>query len=90
MLQTIYGIRSERLLIEQLDFNLLFRWFVGLNPDDPVWHSTKFTKNRDRVLNDQLIDKFLEHLLATPEVKPLLSSVHFSMDGTLQRPWASA
>ncbi|NDC35177.1 MAG: IS5 family transposase, partial [Synechococcaceae bacterium WB9_2_112] len=89
LLQAIYGIRSERMLIEQLDYNLLFRWFVGLNPDDPVWHPTTFTKNRDRLLNEELMAKFLELLLATPEVKPLLSSEHFSVDGTLLRAWAS-
>ncbi len=89
MLQAIYGIRSERMLIEQLDYNLLFRWFVGLNPDDPVWHPTTFTKNRDRLLNEEMMAKFLELLLAAPEVKPLLSSEHFSVDGTLLRAWAS-
>ena len=89
LLQAIYGIRSERLLIEQLDYNLLFRWFIGLNPDDPVWHSTTFTKNRDRVLNEELMAKFLGLLLAVPEVQPLLSSEHFSVDGTLLRAWAS-
>ena len=89
LLQAIYGIRSERMLIEQLDFNLLFRWFVGLNPDDPVWHPTSFTKNRDRLLNEELMARFLELLLASPEVKPLLSSEHFSVDGTLLRAWAS-
>jgi transposase len=89
LLQAIYGIRSERMLIEQLDDNLLFRWFVGLNPDDPVWHPTTFTKNRDRLLNEELMAKFLELLLAAPEVKPLLSSEHFSVDGTLLRAWAS-
>ena len=73
LLQAIYGIRSERLLIEQLDYNLLFRWFIGLNHDDPVWHSTTCTKNRDRVLNEELMAKFLKLLLAAPEVKPLLS-----------------
>ncbi len=66
LLQAIYGIRSERMLIEQLDYNLLFRWFVGLNPYDPVWHPTTFTKNRDRLLNEELMAKFLELLLATP------------------------
>ncbi len=75
--------------MEQLDCNLLFRWFVGLNPDDPVWHPTTFTKNRDRLLNEELIAKFLESLLAAPEVQPLLSSEHFSVDGTLLRAWAS-
>jgi transposase len=89
LLQTIYGIRSEQMLIEQLDYNLLFRWFVGLNPDDPVWHPTSLTKNRDRLLNEELMAKFLELLLATPEVKPLLSSEHFSVDGTLLRAWAA-
>jgi hypothetical protein len=77
------------MLIEQLDYNLLFRWFVGLNPDDPVWHPTSFTKNRDRRLNEELMAKFLELLLAAPEDKPLLSSEHFSVDGTLLRAWAS-
>lgn len=89
LLQAIYGIRSERMLMEQLDYNLLFRWFVGLHPDDPVWHPTTFTKNRDRLLNEELMAKFLELLLAAPEVKPLLSSEHFSVDGTLLRAWAS-
>jgi len=89
LLQAIYGIRSERMLMEQLDYNLLFRWFVGLNPDDVVWHPTTFTKNRDRLLNEELMAKFLELLLASPEVKPLLSSEHFSVDGTLLRAWAS-
>lgn len=89
LLQAIYGIRSERLLIEQLDYNLLFRWFIGLNPVDLVWHSTTFTKNRDRVLNEELMAKFLELVLPAPEVQPLLSSEHFSVDGTLLRAWAS-
>ena len=89
LLQAIYAIRSERMLMEQLDYNLLFRWFVGLNPDDHVWHPTSFTKNRDRLLNEELMAKFLELLLAAPEVKPLLSSEHFSVDGTLLRAWAS-
>ncbi|MEY2645225.1 MAG: hypothetical protein RLZZ611_1874 [Cyanobacteriota bacterium] len=65
------------MLIEQLDYNLLFRWFVGFKPDDPVWHPTTFTKNRDRLLNKQLMAKFLELLLAALEVKPLLSSEPF-------------
>ena len=89
LLQAIYGIRSERMLMEQLDYNLLFRWLVGLNPDDPVWHPTTFTKNRDRLLNEELMARFLELLMASPEVKPLLSSEHFSVDGTLLRAWAS-
>jgi transposase len=89
LLQANYGIRSERMLIEQLDCNLLFRWFVGLNPDDPVWHPTTFTKNRDRLLHEELMARLLELLMAAPEVKPLLSSEHFSVDGTLLRAWAS-
>ncbi len=66
LLQAIYGIRSERMLIEQLEYNLLFRWFVGLNPDDPVWYHISFIKCRDRLLNEELMVKFLELLLATP------------------------
>lgn len=89
LLQAIYAIRSERMLMEQLDYNRLFRWFVGRNPDDPVWHPNSFNKNRDRLLNEELIAKFLELLLAAPEVKPLLSSEHFSVDGTLLRARAS-
>jgi hypothetical protein len=89
LLQAFYGIRSERLLLEQLDYNLLFRWFVGLSPDDPIWHPTTFTKNRDRLLNEQVMGKFLEKLMAAPEVKPLLSDEHFSVDGTLLQAWAS-
>jgi transposase len=89
LLQAFYGIRSERLLLEQLDYNLLFRWFVGLSPDDPIWHPTTFTKNRDRLLNEQVMGKFLEKLMAAPEVKPLLSNEHFSVDGTLLQAWAS-
>jgi transposase len=77
LLQAIYGIRCERMLIEQLDDNLLFRWFVGLNPDDPVWRPTTFNKNRDRLVNEELMAKFLELPLAGPEDKPLLSSEHF-------------
>jgi hypothetical protein len=76
------------MLIEQLDYNLLFRWFAGLNPDDPVWHPTTFTKNRDRLLYEQVMGKFLEKLKGAPDVKPLLSDEHFSVDGTLLRAWA--
>ncbi len=100
LLQAFYGIRSERLLLEQLNYNLLFRWFVGLSPDDPIWHPTTFTKNRERLLNEQVFTKrsevgrrplgrFLEKLMAAPEVKPLLSDEHFSVDGTLLQAWAS-
>jgi transposase len=89
LLQAFYGIRSERLLLEQLHYNLLFRWFVGLSPDDPIWHPTTFTKNRDRLLNDDVMGLFLEKLMGAPEVKPLLSDEHFSVDGTLLQAWAS-
>ena len=89
LLQAIYGIRSERMLMEQLDYNLLFRWFVGLTPDDSIWHPTTFTKNRDRLLNEQGMGRFLEKLMGAAEVKPLLSNEHFSVDGTLLQAWAS-
>ena len=89
LLQAFYGIRSERLLLEQLHYNLLFRWFVGLSPDDAIWHPTTFTKNRDRLLNDDVMGLFLEKLMGAPEVKPLLSDDHFSVDGTLLQAWAS-
>jgi transposase len=89
LLQAFYGIRSERLLLEQLDYNLLFRWFVGLSPDDAIWHPTTFTKNRDRLLNDDFMGLFLEKLRGAPEFKPLLSDDHFSVDGTLLKAWAS-
>ena len=89
MLQTFYGIRSKRLLLEQLDDNLLFRWFVGLTPDDSIWQPTTFTKNRDRLLNEQGMGRFLEKLMGAAEVKPLLSNEHFSVDGTLLQAWAS-
>jgi transposase len=83
LLQVFYGIRSERQLMEQLDYNLLYRWFVGLSPDDPVWDPTSFTKNRDRLQNGEVFAKFMTRLLNHPQVKPLLSDEHFSVDGTL-------
>jgi transposase len=89
LLQALYGIRSERQLMEQLDYNLLYRWFVGLSPDDPVWDPTSFTKNRDRLLDGAAFQKFMGKLLNHPEVKPLLSDEHFSVDGTLIEAWAS-
>jgi hypothetical protein len=76
-------------LLEQLHYNLLYCWFVGLSPDDPIWHPTTFTKNRERLLNDQVMGRFLEKLMGAPEVKPLLSDEHFSGDGTLLQAWAS-
>jgi transposase len=80
LLQAFYGIRSERLLLEQLNYNLLFRWFVGLSPDDPIWHPTTFTKNRERLLNDDAVmGRFLEKLIGAPEVKLLLSGMRTSL-----------
>ena len=89
LLHVFYGIRSERQLMEQLDYNLLYRWFVGLSPDDPVWDATTFTKNRDRLQAGDVFGKFMTRLLNHPEVKPLLSNEHFSVDGTLIEAWAS-
>jgi len=89
LLQVFYGIRSERQLMEQLDYNLLYRWFVGLSPDDPVWDPTVFTKNRDRLQNGEVFAGFMSKLLNHPQVKPLLSDEHFSIDGTLIEAWAS-
>ncbi len=89
LLQVFYGIRSERQLIEQLNYNLLFRWFVGLSPDDPVWDPTVFTKNRERLQQGDVFQKFMAKLLDHPKVKPLLSDEHFSVDGTLIEAWAS-
>src|SRR5215210_3969934 len=87
LLQVLYGIRSERQLMEQLDYNLLFRWFVGLSADDPVWDATVFCKNRDRLLNGDIAAKFFAGVLNLPQVKGLLSSDHFSVDGTLIEAW---
>ena len=89
LLQVFYGIRSERQLMEQLNYNLLFRWFVGLSPDDPVWDLTVFTKNRDRLQQGDVFQKFMTKLIEHPRVKPLLSDEHFSVDGTLIEAWAS-
>lgn len=89
LLQVFYGIRSERQLMEQLDYNLLYRWFVGLSPDDPVWDPTTFTKNRDRLQTGEVFTQFMTKLLNHPQVRPLLSDEHFSVDGTLIEAWAS-
>ncbi|MGY3108400.1 transposase [Bradyrhizobium sp. LM6.9] len=89
LLQVFYGIRSERQLMEQLDYNLLYRWFVGLSPDDPVWDPTTFTKNRERLQNGDVFTKFMTRLLNHSQVQPLLSDEHFSVDGTLIEAWAS-
>src|SRR5438094_1987264 len=89
LLQVFYSIRSERQLIEQLDYNLLFRWFVGLSPDDPIWDPTVFTKNRERLQQGDVFQEFMAKLLEHEKVKPLLSDEHFSVDGTLIEAWAS-
>jgi transposase len=89
LLQAFFTVRSERQLIEQLDYNLLFRWFVGLSADDPVWVATVFCKNRDRLLNGDIAAKFFTSILNLPQVRKLLSSEHFSVDGTLIEAWAS-
>ena len=89
LLQAFYTVRSERLLMEQLDYNLLFRWFVGLSMDDAVWDASTFCKNRDRLLDGDIAAKFMAGVLNLPEVKKLLSSEHFSVDGTLIEAWAS-
>ena len=89
LLQILFSVRSERQLMEQLDYNLLFRWFVGLGIDDPVWVPTVFTKNRDRLLTTDMSRKVMAAILSHPEVKPLLSDEHFSVDGTLVKAWAS-
>jgi len=89
LLQAFFSIRSERQLVERIDFDLLFRWFVGLGVDDPVWDATTFTKNRDRLLAGEVASRFLASVLAQPKVRTLLSTEHFSVDGTLLEAWAS-
>ena len=89
LLQALYTVRSERLLMEQLNYNLLFRWFVGLEIDDPVWHPTTFTKNRDRLVSGAVAQRLLQQLTELPEIRRLLSDEHFSVDGRLIEAWAS-
>ena len=89
LLQAFYSIRSERQLMERLEYDLLFRWFVGIGVDDTVWDHSTFSKNRDRLLEGDIAAKFLTAVLAQPRVKQLLSSDHFSVDGTLIEAWAS-
>ena len=89
LLQAFYSLRSERQLMERIEFDLLFRWFVGIGIDDPVWDHSSFTKNRDRLLEGEIAAKFLAAVLSQPRVKRLLSSEHFSVDGTLIQAWAS-
>jgi transposase len=89
LLQAFYSVRSERQLMERLEFDLLFRWFVGIGVDEPVWDHSTFSKNRDRLLEGAVAARFLSTLIAHPKVKRLLSTEHFSVDGTLVQAWAS-
>ncbi len=89
LLQMLYSIRSERLLMEEMDYNLLFRWFVGLNADDEVWDATTFTKNRDRLLEADVAKQFLMRVVEQARAKGLTSDEHFTVDGTLLEAWAS-
>jgi transposase len=89
LLQVLYTIRSEQLLMEQLEYNLLFRWFVGLNMDEPVWVPTVFSKNRERLMNGDVAEKFFAQILDQASAAGLLSDEHFSVDGTLIEAWAS-
>lgn len=89
LLQLLYSIRSERLLMEELEYSLLYRWFVGLSLDDPIWDATTFTKNRDRLLDGDIADAFFGEVLAAIKQDGLLSDEHFTVDGTLLEAWAS-
>ena len=89
LLQAFYSVRSERQLMEQLGYNLLFRWFVGLAIDAPVWDVTVFTKNRERLLRGEISAKFMDRVLNLPQVRALLSQDHFTVDGTMVEAWAS-
>src|SRR6195256_3363403 len=89
LLQALYSIRSETQLMEQLDYNLLYRWFVGLNPDDPVWDVTVFTKNRERLMRGEVSERLLESVVEQARGGGLLSEEHFTVDGTLIQAWAN-
>jgi transposase len=88
LLQMLYSIRSERMLMEQMEYNLLFRWFVGLSADEPVWHPTVFTKNRDRLLEGVVAEEFFSLIVEQARRQRLLSDEHFTVDGTLIEAWA--
>lgn len=90
LLQMLYSIRSERLLMEEIDYSMLFRWFVGLNLDDQVWDATVFTKNRDRLLEADVAKEFLAHVVEQARARSLTSDEHFTVDGTLLEAWAGA
>ena len=89
LLQAFYSVRSERQLMEQLDYNLLFRWFVGLSMDAPIWDASSFSKNRDRLLAGDVAQRLLSAIIEQPRVQALMSDEHFSVDGTLIQAWAS-
>ena len=89
LLQALYSVRSERQLMEQMDYNLLFRWFVGLNMDDPVWDVTVFTKNRERLLKGEVAERLLLAIVEQAHARRLLSEEHFTVDGTLIQAWAN-
>ena len=89
LLQILYSIRSERLLMEELEYSILYRWFVGLSMDDPVWDATTFTKNRERLLRGDVADAFFAEVLSAIRTEGLLSDEHFTVDGTLLEAWAS-
>src|SRR5260370_25213877 len=89
LLQVLYSVRSERMLMEQLSYNMLFRWFVGLNMDDVVWDATTFSKNRDRLLTGEIAEEFFAAVLDVARAKELLSDEHFTVDGTMGEGWAS-
>jgi transposase len=89
LLQVVYSVRSERLLMEQLSYNLLFRWFVGLNIDDPVWDHSTFSFNRERLFDEAIAQHFFEHTVLLARMRDLVSDEHFSVDGTLLEAWAS-
>jgi transposase len=87
LLQALYSVRSERLLMEQLDYNLLFRWFVGLNMDDAIWDVTVFAKNRERLLDGDIAEAFFQAVLQQARERSLLPDEHFTVDGTLLEAW---
>jgi transposase len=89
LLQMLYSVRSERLLMEEIDYSVLFRWFVGMNLDEPVWDVTVFTKNRDRLLDGDVAREFLCEVVKQAQAKNLTSDEHFTVDGTLVEAWAS-
>ena len=88
LLQSLYTVRSERLLMEEIDYSVLFRWFVGLGMDDPIWSPTTFSKNRDRLLQSDIAAAVLDAVVAQARTADLLSDEHFTVDGTLLEAWA--